>query len=68
MNHEDAKKLLGFPENCTTQIKNVGNNCFRVNVYERDKPKDITIFTSKIYQSAFVRLTPEGYKNITIYK
>ena len=67
MTPQDAQGLLNYPDNCSVQIKDVGNNCFRVNVFERCTDPTILIPHIKMRQSAYVKLTDDGYVDCTLH-
>jgi hypothetical protein len=66
MTPNDAKSLLNYPDNCSVNIKDVGNSCFRVNVYEKFYVDDSVVPRMRLRESAYCKYTEDGYKNITI--
>lgn len=68
MTPDEAKELLKFPDNCTAQINAVGNDCYRINIYEKYKPVDSLFTLTRIARSAYVCMTKDGYKDFTLSK
>lgn len=61
----EAKNLLGLADNCTPKIIDVGNNCYRVNVYQRTQKEDSIMFVNSIVGSYYFRLVDGKYTNET---
>ena len=71
MEENDVREVLrdrNLPENCSIHIRPVGNNCYRINVYEKIATKNLCVIGSRIYTSAYVCLTDDGFKDCTIGK
>ena len=71
MDENDVREVLfekNLPENSSIQIKPVGNNCYRVNVFEKIASKDLCVIGSRLYTSAYICLTDSGYKDFTLRK
>lgn len=66
MTLNDAKNLLNYPDHCSVHIKDVGNGCFRVNIYEKFYIDESVIPRMRLRESAYCKHTDDGYKDITI--
>lgn len=66
MTPKEAKELLGVPDNCTAQVKYVGNDCYRVNILSRVVEVGSVVFKNTITRSAYVRYRDGKYEDITI--
>lgn len=65
MTPDEARKLLGVADNCTAQVKSVGNDSYRVNVLERVQREGSVVTVNKIVKSYFVRLINNEYIDCT---
>lgn len=66
MTQSDVKELLGLADNCTAQINPLGNDCYRVNIYEKIKKEVSFIITSSMVNSYYIRFDGTKYINETL--
>jgi len=68
MTKEQAKEFLGVADNCTIQVNSVGNDCYRVNIYEKIEDKNNVIHTAKLTKSYYIKQDNNSFTDITISK
>lgn len=66
MTPQEARELLGVPDNCIAQVKDVGNDCYRVNILTRVTEEGSLVSKNTITRSAYVRFRDGKYEDITI--
>lgn len=66
MTPSDVKELLGLADNCTAQINSVGNDCYRVNIYQKIKKEGSFMVTSSMVKSYYIRFDGTKYIDETI--
>ena len=66
MTPKEAKKFLGAPDNSVAQVKNVGNDCFRINILSKVTPEGSIVSKNTIIKSAYIRFRDGKYEDITI--
>lgn len=66
MTPSDVKELLGLADNCTAQINSVGNDCYRVNIYEKVKKEGSFMVTSSMIKSYYIRFDGTKYIDETL--
>lgn len=64
----EVKTLLEFPDNCTAQINPVGNDCYRINIYEKIIVEGSVVPHTSMIHSNYVCMTKDGYKDCTLSK
>ena len=66
MTPKEAKEFLGAPENSVAQVKNVGNDCYRVNILSKVTEAGSVVSKNTIIRSAYIRYRDGKYEDITI--
>lgn len=66
MTPNEAKELLGVPDSCIAQVKDVGNDCYRVNILTKVMEEGSIVSKNTIVRSAYVRFRDGKYEDITI--
>lgn len=66
MTPQEARELLGVPDNCIAQVKDVGNDCYRVNILTKVIEEGSLVSKNTITRSAYVRFRDGKYEDITI--